>query len=60
MDKYLNIKQVADWLNLSPKTIYGWVYKRKIPHVRVNGEIRFVERHINGWLEQRTVQVKTA
>ena len=47
----LTIDQVADLLQVSPKTVRNWVYRRKIPHRKINGVLRFLRPEITKWIE---------
>lgn len=47
----LTIDQVADLLQVSPKTVRNWVYRRKIPHRKINGVLRFLRHEITKWIE---------
>jgi excisionase family DNA binding protein len=39
----LNVKQAAKFLGVSPQTVYLWVERKQIPHLRVMGRnIRFL------------------
>ena len=40
----LTVKQAAFYLGVSPQTVYLWVERKQIPHLRVMGRnIRFLE-----------------
>lgn len=40
----LNVKEAAKFLGVSPQTVYLWVERRQIPHLRVMGRnIRFLQ-----------------
>ncbi|MFC1573468.1 helix-turn-helix domain-containing protein [Candidatus Eisenbacteria bacterium] len=49
----LTVKQVADWLNLKPKTIYAMTARREIPCVRIGKRLRFSRHDLLRWLGQR-------
>jgi excisionase family DNA binding protein len=51
----LTIKDLSQWLQIKPSTLYTWVAQRKIPFVKINGLIRFQDSEINGWI--RSFQV---
>ena len=52
-EQLLSINQLADHLTVSPKTIYGWIYKGLIPFVRIGPRvIRFDRRKIDEWILQ--------
>jgi excisionase family DNA binding protein len=46
---YLNVKQVAQLLQVKPRTVYFWVYKRSIPYERKGGSLRFRLDAIEKW-----------
>jgi len=48
--KALTVAELADDLNLSPKTIYELVSKGNIPYYRIAGSIRFDPFRIAAWL----------
>ena len=40
----LNVKDAATFLGVSPQTVYVWVERKQIPHLRVMGRnIRFIK-----------------
>ncbi len=46
-----NVKDIASYLNVSPKTLYQWAELRQIPHVKLNGCLRFDQDSIDKWIE---------
>ena len=51
MSTLLTVDDVAKWLNISPRTIRDWVYRKKIPHIKVHSCLRFDPEVIRLWLE---------
>ncbi|MGZ3790667.1 MAG: helix-turn-helix domain-containing protein [Bacteriovorax sp.] len=47
----LTVKQLAEYLKISPKTIYNKVSLEKIPFVKAGGSLRFVLADIEKWLK---------
>jgi len=47
---------LADYLKVSPPTIYKWVRLRAIPYQRVGKFVRFNKPDIEQWLSERAVQ----
>lgn len=45
----LTVIEVASYLNVSPRTIRDWVFKRKIPYRKPNGCLRFSQEDIENW-----------
>ncbi len=42
---------VARFLGIAVGTLYNWVNKGRIPHVKVGGGLRFLGKHLREWLE---------
>lgn len=47
----LTIKQVSEWLNIKPSTLYLWAAQGKIPCQKIHGLIRFDREKVLVWLE---------
>lgn len=56
LEPLLTIPQVAELLNVKPKTIRRWVYREEIPYEHVGRLIRFVPSKIKAWLDARSVE----
>lgn len=48
--KLLTVDEVSRLLQAKPSTIYEWAETSKIPHLKVNGLLRFSEDDISRWL----------
>ena len=49
----IGVKQAARFLGVSPQTVYVWVERRQIPHLRVMGRnIRFLKSDLDPFREQ--------
>ena len=46
----LTVKQLSDWLNIKPSTLYLWAAQGKIPCRKIHGLIRFDPDAITAWL----------
>lgn len=46
----LDVPYLSAWLNVKPGTLYHWVSHGVIPHMRLNGVIRFSKEDIKDWL----------
>ena len=47
---------VARFLGIATGTLYNWVNKGNIPHVKVGGGLRFLGKHLREWLESLAVR----
>lgn len=49
-DTLLNVKQVAQYLQLKQSTIYSWAQDGKIPAIKIGRTWRFRRDDLDGWL----------
>jgi excisionase family DNA binding protein len=54
MPPLYKVPQVATILGVKDSTIYGWVDKGKIPHIRAGRLIRFTPDQITDFLQRNT------
>ena len=56
-DSILTVTGVAEYLQMSPSTIYQYVSEEFIPHIRIGKhELRFRKSDVDRWLKQRSVE----
>ena len=48
----LNVKQVAQYLQLKESTIYSWAQDNKIPAIKIGRTWRFRRDDLDRWLER--------
>ncbi len=53
----LTVKDVAELLNISEKTVYRWIEERKLPGYRLNGQYRFNRAELLEWSTARRIHV---
>ena len=51
-DMLLNVKQVAEYLQLKESTIYSWAQDGKIPAIKIGRTWRFRRKDLDTWLER--------
>ncbi len=51
---YLDVKELSEFINVKPKTIYAWVEKGEIPVVQMNGLRRFDKDKVIRWIDSHT------
>ncbi len=51
MHTYWDIRQLANYLNVKPATLYAWAAQGKIPSLKLHGLLRFQQDEIDQWLE---------
>jgi excisionase family DNA binding protein len=50
-NKYYNIEEVSKALHLARPTLYAYVNKKKIPHIKLGGRLLFQKDEIMTWLD---------
>lgn len=53
----LSIPQAAEYLGQSEHTIREWVRRRKIPHYKVNGAVKFRKSRLDKWINTNEIAV---
>ncbi|MHA2131578.1 MAG: helix-turn-helix domain-containing protein [Promethearchaeota archaeon] len=54
-DVTFDVQGLSEYLKASKKWIYERTHLKEIPHVKINGLLRFRKRHIERWLNQYNV-----
>jgi excisionase family DNA binding protein len=49
----LTIDELASFLNISKKTLYGMVHRKNIPFLKASRLLRFDREQIEAWLSRR-------
>ena len=47
----LTVRDVATWLKVHPKTVYGWASRQAIPALKVQGALRFRREDLTAFVE---------
>ena len=50
MDKLMTVWELAEYLKISPHTIYNMSYQGRIPYLKAGGALRFSKASIEQWL----------
>jgi excisionase family DNA binding protein len=48
--------EVAAWLRVGLSTVYAWTGRGRIPHLKLNGVIRYQRSELSEWLQQHSVR----
>ena len=55
MSELMTVDELAEYLSVTPDTIYSKVMTGEIPSIRVGRLLRFPKKTIENWLEQKTI-----
>lgn len=53
-DDVLTIREVAEYLKVTEKTVYTLAQQRRIPSFKVGGQWRFRREDIGAWIDAQT------
>lgn len=59
-DDVLTLKEVAEYLKVTDRTIYRLAAEKKIPAFKVGGSWRFRTKEINEWITMQTRKTENA
>lgn len=59
MDRLLTIDDLAEWLQVKPRTIYQWVHEGYIPVIKLGALVRFDQASIAAWIGKREAPGRT-
>ncbi len=51
-ERLLNVRQVAEYLQLKESTIYSWAQEGRIPAIKIGRTWRFRRADLDEWLER--------
>jgi len=55
--KFLNIKELSEYLGVTVNTLYAWVNQRKIPYLKMGRLVRFDREKVEKWVESNAVEI---
>ena len=48
-DRFLSVREAAEFLRVSKRTLYGWVSQRALPHRKAGRRVLFLESELVEW-----------
>jgi excisionase family DNA binding protein len=54
----LTVKEAASFLSVSTSTLYGWVYQRRIPFVKLGRALRFELPELQKFIQSNRFTVR--
>ena len=52
-DNLINLRELSDFLEISPKTIRNWMAMRKIPFLKIGRNVYFPIDKLEKWLQRK-------
>ena len=54
--RLLNINEMSEYVGISPGSLYVWVSRGRIPHVKIGRKLMFDKRTIDKWIDSKVVK----
>jgi excisionase family DNA binding protein len=48
--EYMNIEELSDYLHIPRNTLYAYTCRKRIPHYKIRGSVRFEKKDIDEWM----------
>jgi excisionase family DNA binding protein len=55
----ITVQDAAKFLSISVSTLYGWVFQRRIPFVKVGRALRFVRADLEDFVASHRIAART-
>ena len=56
-ERLLTVQDITSLLGLKKSYVYYLTHRKLVPHLKINGQIRFRQSDISQWLRSKEVQV---
>ena len=58
IDRLLTVQDISSLLGVKKTYVYNLTYRKKIPHLKIHGHLRFRQSDITEWLQSQEVQIE--
>lgn len=59
MSNLLTVQNVAEKMQVDPRTVRAWIKSGKMAGIQLpGGEFRIKEEHLNTWMDKKTLKAK--
>ncbi len=55
--RFLNVRDLCNYLEIEINTVYSWVYQKKIPYLKIGRLVKFDKQEIDRWIDSKRVPV---
>ena len=55
IDRLLTVQEISELLKVPKSYVYWLTHQKKIPHLKIQGHLRFRQSHIDEWLNSQEV-----
>ncbi len=54
--RYIGIKELSEYLGLKVNTVYAWVFRKKIPYIKLGKLVKFDLEELEAWLKDKRIK----
>lgn len=55
IDRLLTVQEISELLKVPKSYVYWLTHQKKIPHLKIQGHLKFRQSHIDEWLNSQEV-----
>ena len=56
LERLLTVQEISELLKVPKSYVYWLTHQKKIPHLKIQGHLRFRQSHIEEWLKSQEVR----
>jgi len=56
--KWLTVKEAADYLSVTPRTMFNYMSRGRIPYSNFGGKVLFLQDHLSEFLQKHMINVR--
>ncbi len=57
LERLLTVQEISSLLGVKKSYVYYLTHQKKIPHMKINGHLRFRQSDIDEWLQSQEVHI---
>ena len=57
LERLLTVQDMSSLLGVKNSYVYYLTHRKRIPHLKIHGHLRFRESDIDGWLQSQEVHI---
>lgn len=57
--RFIGVSELAEYLDVSRNTVYGWVFEGRIPYYKFSRHPKFDIDEISEWIERNKIEERT-
>ncbi len=60
MNNLLDVQDTASYLHVSVSTLYRWVHRKEIEHIKLGSRVLFSQDYLKEFIKVNTIEIRAA